>query len=397
MDKSKSITAKQRNITRLNWQDIYQPLIESDMQLLHNKSMDRAELALLARIKGESETADSLFKESLQFELEAIEAVDQLPYVEPNYSILHRSAATLALDCNDPRTAEKLISKALAHDPPPQVADELRNLLEQVYFQRHLQSRGVTLAEDELQMSLAGQGVGFGVVQSNEFLQRVADTSKIISRIVERFLKKPFRDKGRLLRSIKDEYDLFLSVPRAASFAVTLKLGHPSSQPKLPGIADTFEIVDEFMTLMRLVNKADFSAIEKRIPDIAYRTNFIQLAKRLAPDGDVVKVVGFTSIHDGRETQVSMSRTKTKIVSPELESPGQTELVVVRGVLRFADATHRDSGHIKIVDEEGKTTHQVRVPEGMMNDIVKPLWDTTVVIKGRRKGNYILLQDIEEK
>jgi hypothetical protein len=33
----------------------------------------------------------------------------------------------------------------------------------------------------------------------------------------------------------------------------------------------------------------------------------------------------------------------------------------------------------------------------MMNDIVKPLWDTTVVIKGRREGNYILLQDIIEE
>lgn len=368
-----------------------------DANELHNESMDRAELALLARMSGEHETAERLFAESLRLEIEAIEAVDQSPYAEPNYSILHCSAATLALDCNDPRTAERLISKALAHDPPEQIADELRDLLEQVHFRRHLQLRGITLAEDELQMSLAGQGVGFGVVHSSEFLQRVDDASKIIYRIAERRQNKPFREKGRLSRVIKDDYELFLSVPRAASFAVTLKLGHPSNQPRLPGLANTFEIVDEFMTLMGLLNRADFSAIESRIPDPAYRTNFVQLAKRLAPDGDSVKVVGFTSIHEGRETFVEVTRPKTKIISPESKSARQAELVVVTGVLRFADATHRDSGHIKVVDVESKTTHQVKVPEGMMNDIVKPLWDTRVVIKGRREGNYILLQDIEEE
>jgi len=368
-----------------------------DANELHNESMDRAESALLARMRGDHRTADDLFTESLRLELGAIELVDQLPYSEPNYSILHRSAATLALDCNDPRTAERLISKALAHDPPAWLADELRDLFEQVHFRRHLQLRGITLAEDELQMSLAGQGVGFGVVNSGEFLQRVGDASKIIYRIVERRQNKPFREKGRMSQLIKDDYELFLSVPRAASFAVTLKLGHPLNQPMLPGFANSFEIVDEFMTLMGLVNKADFSAIESQIPDPAYRTNFVQLAKRLAPDGESVKVVGFTSIHEGRESFVEVTRPKAKIVNPEPKSTRQTELVVVTGVLRFADATHRDSGQIKVVDLAGNTTHQVKVPEGMMNDIVKPLWDTTVVVKGRREGNYILLEDIEEQ
>ncbi len=257
---------------------------------LHNQSMGKAELALLARMRGEHETADSLFMESLRLEMEAIEVIDQLPYTEPNYSILHRSAATLALDCNDLRTAEKMISKALAHDPPAQISDELRDLFEQVQFNRHLKLRGITLAEDELQMSLAGQAVGFGLVHSNEFLQRVDDASKIIYRIVERQRNRPFREKGRMQKLIKNDYELFLSVPRTSSFAVTLKLGHPFNQPKLPGFADTFEIVDEFMTLMGFVNKGDYSAIESRIPDPAYRINFVQLAKRLAPDGERLKL-----------------------------------------------------------------------------------------------------------
>lgn len=363
----------------------------------HNESMNRAELAFLLRKSGEYEKAEQLFSESLQLELDAIEAIERLPYSEPNYSILHRSAATLALDCNDPRTAEKLISKALSHEPPPQIAEELRDLLEQAHFRRHLQLRGIELAEDEMQMSLAGKEVGFGIVNSNEFLQRIDDASKIIYRIVERRCNKPFREKGRLSQFIKDDYELFISIPRASSFAITLKLGHPANQPKLPGFSDTFEIVEEFIDLMRLVNKADFRAIESRIPEAAYRTNFIQLAKRIAPDGKNIKIVGFTSAHSGREESVEVTRNKNMIMNPEMKFTGPSELVIVRGVLKFADATHKDSGQIKIIEEESNLVHKVKVPEGMMNDIVKPLWDASVVIKGRQEGNYILLQDIEEQ
>ena len=66
-------------------------------------------------------------------------------------------------------------------------------------------------------------------------------------------------------------------------------------------------------------------------------------------------------------------------------------------MLKFADATHGDSGFIKVVDQEGGTSHDIKVPEGMMNDIVRPMWDSAVIVRGRTEGRYILLQDIEEE
>jgi hypothetical protein len=38
--------------------------------------------------------------------------------------------------------------------------------------------------------------------------------------------------------------------------------------------------------------------------------------------------------------------------------------------------------------------HRVVVPPGMMSDIVKPLWETQVIVKGLRKGKTISLQEI---
>ena len=366
---------------------------------LHNKSMDCAEFALLARLRNDHDEAARLFRESLELELQAIREMETDP-VEPTFSVLHRSAATLVMDCNDAALAERLVAAALSRDAAPSdIREELRDLLEQVYFRRHLQLRGIDLAEDEVQMSLVGRGVGFGVVPSNEFLERVDRASKLIYRIVDRRQGREFRTAGRLKKVLKDDYEVFLSVPRAASFAVTLKLGRPSAQPKLPGISDTAEVVDEFMNLMGLLSAGDYSTIQTVIPEEPYRTNFLQLGRRLAPDGEDVAVVGFTTMRGGTERFVEVSRPRRDIVIPKTgpsEGP-PAERVVVRGTLRFADATHGDSGRIKIVDEQGHATPNIKVPEGMMGDIVKPLWDTRVVVSGRQVGNVIVMDDIDEE
>jgi len=54
--------------------------------------------------------------------------------LEPTRSVLHRSAATLALECGALCDPERLIAVALSGDPPAEIAEELRDLLEPVYF-----------------------------------------------------------------------------------------------------------------------------------------------------------------------------------------------------------------------------------------------------------------------
>ena len=97
----------------------------------HHKAMDLAAKAFNKNRCGNGAEALSLFRQALEFELAAIDALDE--YIEPTYSVLHRSAATLAVDCNELRMAEQLAAKALAKEPPEFVADQLREVLDQVY------------------------------------------------------------------------------------------------------------------------------------------------------------------------------------------------------------------------------------------------------------------------
>ena len=100
----------------------------------HNKAMDLAELAFVARMRGNNEKAVALFSDALDAELAAIAALDEP--IEPTFSVLHRSAGTIALHCGQLRKAEQLAAAALAKDPPPEIAEELRDLMEQVKFKR---------------------------------------------------------------------------------------------------------------------------------------------------------------------------------------------------------------------------------------------------------------------
>ena len=377
---------------------------------LHDKAMDLAHFAILERSRGNTDQSESQFAQALEYELAAIKALEalaaqspsnpdgQAETIEPTYSVLHRSAGTLALDCKQTRTAERIVTKALSQDPHPEIAEELRDLLGQIYFQRHLELRGITLGQDELQLSLAGQAVGHGFVGSREVTERVDSSSQLIRRIVERRRNLPFRERGRVQRNIQEGYQLLFSTPRAASFAVSLRLSQPPGQQlHLP--LDTSEIVDEFMDLLELVNAAAIAKIRARIPEDAYLRSFVGLAKKIAPDGDRISQVGFTAVRNGKERFVGMTTSASELPIP----PGggslsvEHEPVEVLGTLLFADATSDESNEIRIVDNGGKK-HVVVVPEGMMNDIVRPMWDLEVRIKGARKRRgrsfVILLEDI---
>ncbi|MEC4818413.1 MAG: hypothetical protein SAK29_34850 [Scytonema sp. PMC 1069.18] len=57
--------------------------------------------------------------------------------LEPTRAVQGRSAATLAIECLELREAEKLIGRALAGNPPDDIANELRDLLlEEIYSRR---------------------------------------------------------------------------------------------------------------------------------------------------------------------------------------------------------------------------------------------------------------------
>ena len=77
--------------------------------------------------------AKAKFQKALDYECLSAESLFNDYHAEPIRSVLYRSAASLALICEEYREAERLIATALCGDPPDEIANELRVLLQQVY------------------------------------------------------------------------------------------------------------------------------------------------------------------------------------------------------------------------------------------------------------------------
>lgn len=360
----------------------------------HTKAMDLAEEAVLARIGGDRDSFQALSREALQYETKAIGELTTDD--EPLFSILHRSAATLALDCGRVREAERLAATALAKDPPDSIADDLRALLEKANFSRHLVVRDVELGADEVQLSLSGPGVGVGLIEQSEYHTRITSFGALLFRTAERLANRVFRERGPVPKAIRRRYPVFVSAPRPGSVAATLRVGSPVGEQYLEGMVDTQAVIDDVVDVLEILNDKNVDELETRIPDTAYRRNFAALAKLIAPDEDNVHQVGLTTVSSTATRTVSITRPRTEIptVAPvKTEVASATTPFNVLGTLRFADAMRSGDNAIKVIEDSG-TTHMVSVPAGLMNDVVRPHWDQVVRVTGVERGGKKELTDI---
>ncbi len=399
MRKKPRPTIKKR-VTIVDAKDVVaHPEKDEEASILHKASMECVDKALISRDEGDIEKATGHFLVAYQKEQEAASKFKYREESEPTRSILYRSAASLALECGRTRESERLVSMALAGNPPEEIAKELRDILENVHFQRHLELKGIKLQTDTFQFSMWGKNVGYGVALSEEFTGRVNDIEKLVYRTAERLLEKPYRDAGRKKKKLEEQLNLYISVPRAASFAVTFKLGS-SKQMELPGANLPEEVIDELMDCFELFNKSKVIELNEKIEDDAYRRNFVALAKKIAPDGEDIEAVGFTRRRRGKEETTVLSTPKDRIevgipVSCEDKEPSRLEVesIEIQGTLKMADA--RKESFIDIVDRNGND-HKIMVPAGMMADIVRPMFDKEVFVKGVKIHGQIELEDIEE-
>jgi hypothetical protein len=355
--------------------------------------MEMAERADLAKLRGDVEAARGLLAEAFEIERKAALTLEDKHEFEPTRSVLFRSAASLAIECGKFPEGETMIFKALSGSPPPEIAEELKDLLDKASFERHLARRGIKLDPNEFQLSIWGPFVGRGIARPKEFIERIQKLEILVFRTLERRLGRDFRESGRPERDISDAVEVYVSVPRAASFAVSFKLGR--GQMALPGIDLGADVVGEMMQCFDLINSQRMDDLRTKIPNDTYYENFVGLAKCIAPDGERVSSVALIAQKGDKEQRIVLRTPRQKFFPPSDESriPSH-ERVEIRGLLRYADATKKDSGIIELV-AEGGAIQKVKVPLHMMADIVRPMFDYEVEVVGERKGQYVMLESIE--
>ena len=363
---------------------------------LHREAMKFNDLALIAKQNNNVSEVKENYLKAFEIEKQAFILFNSESSEEPTRSVLLRSAANLAILSEQIREAEKLISIGLAGDPPHSIAEEFRNLLQQVNFLRHLELHGIVLNPNELQLSLSGNQVGHGLIRSDEFLNRIEIIERMAFRTADRIRNKPFNDKGRPLKNNVVNFEPYLSIPRAASFAVTIRFGQSAEQQVFEGMDVQTQLIDDILKNINLINEENYEQLSQNIKDESYRRNFIALTKKLAPDGDRIKLVGFTTTRNLDNNIVALTRINKEVQVQDLGEysmlPISKKEIEITGTLSFADSK---KSKIKLTDAKN-TDYEIEVPQGLLSDIVKPYFEETVIIRGIQAGKKIELKDIEK-
>jgi hypothetical protein len=132
----------------------------SQIQELHLQAMDLAELAFTTKLKGNLEQADRLFRQAFEKESDAATLIAGDLSAEPTRSILHRSAASLAIDCGEFQAADRLIATALCGNPPQEIAEELKDLFIQINLRNYFERRGISFDEKKMKSLILEEQFG---------------------------------------------------------------------------------------------------------------------------------------------------------------------------------------------------------------------------------------------
>jgi hypothetical protein len=372
-----------------------------EIEKIHDEAMELLDKAQIAKLNKDIKLSHDL--KLLAYEKESQAASMLLNEdIEPSRSILYRSAASIAFDLGLFTEAEKLVCTGLVGNPPEWVAEELRDLYEDINQGRHLELKGVHLSEEEFQMSFEGNDVGNGFARFEDYLPRAGAISKLIQRTAQRKTQNGEFNK-KIPKPIIEGFTPYLSEPRAASFAVTFRIAVPGEQLELFEAAPKKEILREVLDCIELLEQNKMEELKTRIGSEEYYGNFIALCDNLRPDGDSIKAVGFTYSSASGEKRIIVKKQKEKLQvtsepDPELintiEALKKGSDVTIRGILQVADKS-KEKPEIQI-NCKG-VFYTVRVPEGLIDDIVRPLWDKMVIIKGKKHSKTIIeMEKIQE-
>lgn len=108
---------------------------------LHEKAMEFSDQAFFAKREGDVKSAKKFARQGYELETQAAEMLKDKLEVEPSRSVLYRSAASMAISCEEYRQAEKLIATALAGNPPEEIAEELRDLLKEANIKKKAKNK----------------------------------------------------------------------------------------------------------------------------------------------------------------------------------------------------------------------------------------------------------------
>lgn len=366
----------------------------SEVKKLHSQAMDMYELCLLKKHSKDYNAYEKLLKQAYQQEKKAAFLLINKFDIEPTRGILFASAANMAIEAGEWVDARKLIGQGLAGDISQELDYELKDLLQRIDFERHLSTHNVSLEPFEVQMTFeGGSAMRQGLVAYSEFKDRMDAFEQMVKRTAA-------RKKGLAFQQTKQSKDIvipfspYVSVPKAASYAVSIKVFGDSQLDLFEGNTSASEVLKDVVENLHIAENKGLTELSTRIEDKAYLRHFISMARQIAPDGELLKTVGFTVYDNGEERIFPLHKVRKDYDPLVEESNSMEEEEIDSSPVAIVGELLRASADLKKITIRQKVSFLTKkgiekftnkdivltVPEGL-GDIVRSHFEEEVKVK----------------
>jgi hypothetical protein len=352
-----------------------------------------AQEAAIAVSEGNLERSKSLCLEALPLEKEAAQRIPKVPESEPTRSILYKSASSLAYKGGRFEEAIQLLGEALSGWPNAEVRGEILSLYEQINLGSHLELAGLELSSHQVQLSFAGNAIGYGQALYPVIRDRLNAFLNVVGRTGQRLYGMPFAsNRGARLSGM----DSLISVPRPGSFALTIEIAQ-RIESQMNMFADGERIIEEVLRCAAAFQDGSVEALEDSVGDDLYFDNLVGWISQLAPDGENVKLVGLTSpSRDVALTKIGkeIAPSRSKHILPIIQTFDEDSFRTVRGTMMKAVSDGSDLIGIRLEDNRVMDFY---VSEGMA-EIVRSNFNELVdvdLVYTRRGPELIFLRRVD--
>lgn len=376
----------------------------------HDRAMLFAERLLTARQhEASAEELQSLALSAYEAELNAALLAFERDTSAATRLILLRSAAHLAREAKQWESGLDLALRALGASDLRLYRTELLHILDTLRTYEHLQVEGVSLSDTDIQLSVAGPEAAPGFARADEVVRRVNDLRKLMVRSTMRRAGLAFDAPPLRGRTFRDSFTPYLSIPRAASYAVTVRFGYQQQIPldlelaedlKAPRVEDA---IDDLMRAAKQYASGGAAALRELIPDERYARATASLLHDLAPDSKRIQTVGLTVVRNGIQDAIALPTRRILHPVPvggltSLAKKGgqQPEEIEVLGTLLEGSAKRPRKAWATIVQDDDIETI-VQYDEATHGDVIDGYWKHRVRARMMRIGKHQwVLTDIQD-
>lgn len=345
----------------------------------HAQSERLAMEAHLAARAGEHGRALGLYREAAETEKRALDELDASKVRTRGITAV--SAVALYYKAEEFNCAEQLAHLTLfAPDIPEFARADMRTLVQAIWTESAKRQAGVAFAPGQVMVAVKGGEVVAGGAPLDLIVDRVQTIQALFFRTIEWAKGLPHRKGGRPTRDLQDQCRpwLFQSAPGSYQFSVAIQ---NSVQPDLfsPDV-EPDDVAKRFLEIVGASAADDPAALERLVPDRAYRTTFLRLTRNLTSTGKTHERVELRA--SGETRPVALDSESRENINKQIRAtpapspaPGDTELDL-RGILRAVDLDH-DWMDVLV---DGNPIHVVDLQD-TVDDVIGPMVNRPVVTK----------------